>query len=273
MRWVPLLLLLAGCGPRVLFRGEEPVFGAVFVVQQGSQRALRFGHPDAEDQSIYDLARPDHEPLGYVRTALLALAHAGHPRRLLMIGLGGGSYLRHVRRLAPDMALEAVEINPLVVQVCRRYFTLPRGTVVRVEDGRRFVQQAGSKHQRYDVVFIDAYDAVDYPLHLGTRQFFAEVARILAPGGVVVANLSPNTDRTRDNLARTFLHVFPVAICLTAGSGNTVLLGRRGPGPTGPEVVARIRRLEQKSHGRYGLIGAARRRCVLDLHDARLLQD
>jgi len=51
MRWVPLLLLLAGCGPRVLFRGEEPVFGAVFVVQQGSQRALRFGHPDAEDQS------------------------------------------------------------------------------------------------------------------------------------------------------------------------------------------------------------------------------
>ena len=32
---------------------------------------------------------------------LLALADVPAPRRVLLIGLGGGSYLRHLRRLPP----------------------------------------------------------------------------------------------------------------------------------------------------------------------------
>lgn len=268
--WLLLLLLPLACGPRVLFRGEEPGLGTVYVVREGQRRVLRFGHPDAEDQSVYDPSRPDHEPLGYVRSALMALAHAQGGQRLLMIGLGGGSYLRHVRLLAPKMALEAVEVSPLVVQLCRRYFALPRGVEIHVEDGRRFVRRT---RRHYDVVFVDAYDAVDYPSHLGTREFFGEVRRILAPGGVVAANLSPNTDEMEARLVYTFRAVFPRAGCFSTAAGNSVLIGWTGVQPGQSEVRARLRRLEVQSRGRYGLMRAADQRCKLMLDGARLLVD
>ena len=263
--------LLAGCGPRVLFSGEAPGLGPVFVVQEHGRRALRFGRPDAEDQSVYDPRRPGHEPLPYIRSALVAVAYAGDaPGRLLMIGLGGGSYLRHVHELAPRMSLEAVEISPLVVQVCRRFFVLPERVKVHVGDGRRFVERTD---RRYRLVFIDAYDSVDYPRHLGTRGFFSAVRRIVAPGGVVVANLSPNTDAMRADLVRTFRAVFPEGPCLATANDNTVLLGQVPPGSTPQRVRHRLAALERRSSGRHELVQASRRTCQLELEGARVLDD
>jgi spermidine synthase len=266
------LAAVCACGPRVLFRGESPAgFGTVYVVQEGRLRALRFGSPGAEDQSLYDPARPEREPVPYIRTALLALAYARRPARLLMIGLGGGSFVRHARRLAPHATQEVVEINPLVVRVCRRFFDLARRDrlAIHVMDGRRFVQRTA---HRYDVVFLDAYDAVDYPRHLGTREFFTEARRILAPGGVVVANLSPNTDEMRDALLRTFGTVFPGFDCLAAGA-TTVAVGWSGTAPERDRIRRRARELDRRSGGRYGLAAALERRCARDLRRGRLLRD
>lgn len=266
------LAVVCACGPRVLFRGESPDgFGTVYVVQEGRLRALRFGSPGAEDQSVYDPARPEREPVPYIRTALLALAYARRPGRLLMIGLGGGSYVRHLRLLAPQVVQEVVEINPLVVRVCRRFFDLTRrdGLAIHVMDGRRFVQRTP---HRYDVVFLDAYDAVDYPRHLGTREFFTEVRRTLAPGGVVVANLSPNTDRMRVDLLRTFGTVFTGFDCYAAG-GTTVAIGWSGPPPERDAIARRARELDRRSNGRYGLAEALERRCALEQRRGQVLRD
>lgn len=257
-RLLPIALAVTGCGPAVLFRGEEPGLGTVYVVQEGGRRALRFGRPDAEDQSVFDPRRPETEPVGYVRAALVGLAHAPDRGRLLMIGLGGGSYLRHVSRLAPGLALEAVEISPLVVRLCRRYFQLPPRVQIHVEDGGRFVART---RERYALVFVDAYDAVDYPRHLGTPAFFRALRRVLAPGGVVVANLSPNTDRRRAELVRAFRAVFPGGPCLATPNDNWVLMGWGDPAPDGARARRRLRELERRSGGRYQLTGAAAERC------------
>jgi len=258
LKLIPLGLLLVGCGPAVLFRGEEPGLGAVYVVQDAGRRALRFGRPDAEDQSVFDPKRPETEPVRYIRSALVGLAYAPARGRLLMIGLGGGSYLRHAGRLAPGLALEAVEISPLVVRLCRRYFALPPRVQVHVEDGGRFVRRTP---ERYALVFVDAYDAVDYPRHLGTPAFFRAVRRLLAPGGVVVANLSPNTNRRRAELVRAFRGVFPGGPCLATPNDNWVLLGWGDPAPDEARARERLRALERESGGRYGLTGAAAERC------------
>jgi len=268
---IPILGLQAGCGRRVLFRAEAPGLGEVFVVRrEDGVRALRFGRADAEDQSLYDPSRPDHEPVGYVRSALLALAYLGEPRgRLLMVGLGGGSYLRHVRRLAPRLVLEAVEISPLVVRVCRRYFACPRA-VIHVGDGRRHIQRT---RRRYDIVFVDAYDAEDYPRHLGTRQFFEELRRVLTPTGIAVANLSPNSDADRADLLQTFLTVFPGARCFSTESDNSVALGFAGSPPAEAHVRARVTALDRRSAGRYRLGQALGSRCAVELSAARVLSD
>ncbi len=261
---------------RVLWQSDSQ-FGKVFVVVDGGLRILRFGKAENEDQSAYDPKRPRYEPLEYVRMALLGFAFTKKPRRVLMVGLGGGSFLRHARRWAPRAVFEAVEVNPVVVKACRRWFGFARAgkVAVHVTDGRRFVQKQLATKTRYDVVFLDAYDAVDYPRHLGTREFFSEVRRILTPGGVVVANLSPNATPMRDALVRTFGDVLsPVACFYSPEAGNTVVVG--GPGVSGVKAAALAARIKilGRHLGRDLKLGSyAAGRCPFSVDQAPILAD
>jgi spermidine synthase len=168
------------------------------------------------------------------------------------------------------MALEAVEICPLVVEICRRYFDCPSGLKTHVMDGRRFIQ---TTTQRYDLAFIDAYDSEDYPAHLGTRQFFEALRRVLSPGGVAVANLSPSADAHQADLLRTFQEVFPVNRCYSTQGGNTVSVGLTAPAPDSATVRRRVRELDRKSKGHLELGEALGRPCAVDLGTARVLVD
>jgi spermidine synthase len=262
--------------PRVLWQGDSR-FGKVIVVEVGGLRILRFGKASAEDQSAFDPRRPRHEPLEYVRLALLGFAFIKKPTRVLMVGLGGGSFLRHARRWAPRAVFEAVEINPVVVRVCRKWFGFEGAgkVAVHVADGRRFIEQRLAEGARYDLVFLDAYDAVDYPRHLGTREFFVAVRRLLSPGGVAVANLSPNTRTMRDALVRTFADVLPPTVCLySPAAGNTVVVGGPGVGRVQPAALsARLQVLERHLGRGHDLQTLATQQCPFSVDQAPLLAD
>lgn len=281
-----MILLAAACpAPRTLARRAEPArrvirfdapspYGRVLVVEEHGVRFLRFRGLDAEDQSAFDPARPGHEPLEYMRASLASLAYLRPRARVLMVGLGGGSFLRHARSLRPDLILEAVEINPVVVLAARRWLGLHGGlgVTVNVGDGRRFLAAPGAA---YDLIFLDAYDDVDYPRALGTREFFAIVQRRLGPTGLVLANLSPNHDDRRAELVRTFRAVFPAGPCLsTPGQSNTLALG--GPAVahrSEAAVLEQLRALDRRSGSRFQLAAAWPRRCRFSLDGARVLTD
>ena len=135
-------------------------------------------------------------------------------------------------------------------------------------------QQLASK-TRYDLVFLDAYDAVDYPRHLGTREFFTEVRRILAPGGVAVANLSPNTLTMRDALVRTFGDALAPTVCFYAPmAGNTVMVGGPGVARVHPAALsARIKVLDRHTGRSYKLQTHATQRCPFSADKAPILAD
>jgi spermidine synthase len=261
---------------RVLWKSDSK-FGKVFVVADKGLRILRFGKATNEDQSAFDPKRPHYEPLEYVRMALLGFAFIKKPKRVLMVGLGGGSFLRHARPWAPGATFEAVEINPVVVKACRKWFGFGGAgkVAVHVTDGRRFVQKQLATAHRYDLVFLDAYDAVDYPRHLGTLEFFKEVRRILSPGGVAVANLSPNSVDMRDALVRTFGEALGPTVCFYAPvAGNTVVVGGPGVARSQPaSLSARIKVLDRHTGGRHKLRSHASSRCPFSVEKAPILAD
>src|SRR6478609_3662817 len=76
--------------PRIVF-DRTSRFGRVLVIDEGPRRVMRFGSPSASDQSAIEPANPRAVPIEYVRYAFIGLAHHGRPRRVLMIGLGGGT--------------------------------------------------------------------------------------------------------------------------------------------------------------------------------------
>ncbi|MBL8113819.1 MAG: fused MFS/spermidine synthase, partial [Acidobacteria bacterium] len=111
------------------------------------------------------------------------------PIRYAVVGLGSGALANYAR--AGDV-VRVYEINPLVEKLARTLFVaLPtcEGKVeVVLGDARLSLEREAP--QAYDLIAVDAFSSDSIPVHLLTREAFAQYRRHLAPGGVVAVHIS-----------------------------------------------------------------------------------
>lgn len=177
--------------PRRTLHVEPSRFEPVVIYETASERCMTFTHasnPNAE--SCYRLSDPSAVVFDYTRMMISALLVKPAPRRILLIGLGGGTLARTLATLVPDALIDSVEIDPAVVRMATRYFGFHRSPTQRIHiaDGRAFVVRAAKTDQRYDLIMLDAFGEDYIPAHLMTQEFLIELRRALAPDGVVVTN-------------------------------------------------------------------------------------
>lgn len=167
--------------------------GGVYRGPRSSRVVVRAGRRELHiDGTFASLWEPGRVTTGSVwdalAAALLALP-ARRRRRVLLLGLGGGSAVRIVRALAPGAQIVAVEIEPRVVRLAREWFDLDAlGAEVVVADAREYVARTRA---RFDAVLEDVFvgtgrNAVKpegLPLPL-----LARAARRVAAGGVLASN-------------------------------------------------------------------------------------
>jgi spermidine synthase len=194
---------------QVLARGRTP-YNDIFVLQEGSQRALWFNADgDFFLQSRMDMDRPLSLVLVYSRMILASLLFCSRPRRVLCIGLGAGILPRCLSHWFPDLIIDVVEIDPKVVQFARRYFNFRESINCRVhvEDGRLFLKRRPS-NGGYDIVFLDAFKSGSVPFHLKTREFYHEIMSALTPDGLLASNLYGKSNTLKPSDEKTFLSHF-----------------------------------------------------------------
>ena len=177
--------------PGVVF-DQTSAFGRVLVRDEGRLRVMRFGNPPGTEQSAIVRDRPGAVPIEYIRYAVLGLGHVPVLRRVLMVGLGGGTFTTLLHRALPDVVIDVVEIDAVVVAAARCCFGLREDERYRVHvaDAATWIAAATSS---YDYVFLDGYAGEDIPAALASRAFFGAVRARLAPGGVVAINLAEPT--------------------------------------------------------------------------------
>ena len=219
-------------GRAVLFSKASRFNGHVYVFQEGAERVLRFA-PRGARQSVARPGHPERLELLYTQGAVAALAAAPDPRRVLVVGLGGGSLPRFILHYFPRATVDAVDIDPVVVEAARAWFELPKPPDpaasrlhVHVGDGRAFLEGAGET--RWDVIILDAYGNASPPPSLTTLEFLRTVRGHLAPGGVAVANVwvrryNPLYDRMIATYAAVFGDVQGVEV--PAGSDLVLVCG------------------------------------------------
>lgn len=157
---------------------------------------------------------------------------------LLMIGSAAGTIPKQFLAFyGTNTRIDAVEIDPAIIDVGRRFFALdnPAAThyTTYAEDGRVFL---GRTHATYDVIGMDAYHQPYVPFHLATREFFADVKAHLNERGVAVVNAGRVGDDYRlvDALASTMRTVFPqVYIVDVPDGGNSIIYGVNTPAGDG----------------------------------------
>jgi spermidine synthase len=228
---------------------------SVFVVEDDEGiRRLRF-ELNGIDQSAVKPGDPDHLVFAYMRTLAAALALRPEPKRVLLIGIGGGSFPMFLRKHRPNVHIDAVDIDPIVVQVARDElgFREDEHLVVHIADGRRFIEQSADS---YDLIVLDAYGADNIPMHLATRGFLEAVERRLAPGGLVAANLWSERANTKYlAMLRTYETVFAeVHVVAPAASESRIVLAFPvAEGLTHPAFVQRAQALKRAWKLRFDL--------------------
>jgi spermidine synthase len=185
-------------GETLLFR-QDTQYHRITVTESGHSRNLRF---DATRQSGLDLRDGLSSTVRYADYMQLAMALKPDAKRALVVGLGGGAIPRRLWHDFPDMRVDSVEIDPVVVDVARRYFSFPTDPRLRVfvQDGRRYVQ---TTNDTYDIAMLDAYYADSMPFHLTTREFFTELKGRMSPDGVVAYNVISSLEGDRSRLFRS----------------------------------------------------------------------
>ncbi len=158
------------------------------------------------------------------------LSHPGDaPRSLLMLGLGGGTSLRTLQHLCPQLNVTAVEIDPEMIALARRYMDLDAlGIEVVAGDAYAWLR---TNRQAFDVVFDDVYGVtssdVARPL-ASPETLLPDLCRSLKPDGLFAANLvtGPGHRRVQSEFRRFFRENFEeVRSITTPASLNECLVG------------------------------------------------
>lgn len=244
---IPVGTIKAADTGRVLYEAETTHQYARVVERPDGSRALELN----EGQAVHSLYRPGSYLTGdywdghlYLPFAAAPDLHRGPNRasmqvgssRIAILGNAAGTVARAYGHFFPRTAVDAVEIDPELTELGRRYFDLrnPRMKVF-AEDARPWLERSAGG---YDAIMVDAYRQPYIPFYLATREFFELVRERLAPGGLVIVNVGhpKGSDELERVLGRTMAAAFARVLRYPIEPTNTLLVA--GDGPFGP---ARLR--------------------------------
>jgi len=209
-----LLLSLVAAVPvsaQTLVHSEKSLYREVLVYEQNGERCMCFTRMcRIGRQSCINLQDPHRFALNYTRMMMAGTLFMGPaPKRVLIVGLGGGSIPTALAEVLPNTQIDVVEIDPAVTRVAKQFFGFKDGPKMRVieMDGRVYVKRAIREGTKYDTILLDAFDHEYIPEHLLTREFLEEVESLLTPQGVLVGNTF-SSSRLYDHESTTYASVF-----------------------------------------------------------------
>ncbi len=242
-----LIVLAAGstANAQVVFE-DYSAYHHIRVQDEGNARVLYF---DDDAQTTMDLRNPWTGGFEYTDYFHLPMLLDPGIRNVLCVGLGGGTGPKAFLDTYSNVNVQAVEIDPRVVEVAKKYFNLPTDPRLKiaVADGRVYLQRTGGK---YGAIIMDAYasgpNGAYLPYHLATKEFFDIAYDKLEDGGSLLYNIIGLYGDVNDDIVRgvhaTLKAQFQAVYVFEAKStANTVFLAQkipagveRKPWPEGP---------------------------------------
>lgn len=239
--WMPVVIVLLfvfGANgtdkstPGLVYETES-AYNYIQVLQQNGYTMLRLN----EGQGIHSIYQPGQYNFNgtweqvlsapFFNSAPIALMDV---KSLAIVGLAAGTTAKEAAAAFPDVQIDGIEIDPVIVDIGRKYFDMNEPNLnVIIQDGRWALANSSKK---YDVISIDAYRPPYIPYSLTTQEFFQVVYNHLSENGVMVINVgrAPQDRRMIDSLYATVRTIFPTAyITDLSASYNSILFATMQP--------------------------------------------
>ena len=208
---------------RVVWSGESR-YNHIAVFERGDERQLRVNDGFAvQSLSFADGRLPLYDVWGYYALSP-AWGTDPSPKRVLLLGLGGGTSAEIFRSLYPEARVTGVELDEEIVRAGKQYLRNKLDSVdVVIEDARTFIAKT---NERWDVIVLDAFQFPYIPFQLTTQEFFEQVARCLSSGGVLMVNAGRYGEHRGvvHALSRTLRAIFPNVLAADARNPSNTLI-------------------------------------------------
>jgi len=192
-----------------------------FVIDDGKSRYLYFNVRLM--QSEMSLKAPNDLAIRYTQKMMAFLLFQPRPKRIVLIGLGGGSLIKFCYHKMPGTQLTAVELDPDVIAFRDTFLLPPDDERLQVleADGAQFLE---TTEKGIDALLVDAFDKTGFAPSLANREFFDNAFAKLSGNGVLVINLAGEKE-TYAGLIGEAMHVFDdqVIVISVPDDGNHVL--------------------------------------------------
>ena len=201
----------------------ESAYNLVRVVQEGSETILILNDERSvatrrDEQRAWTDGYYDDFALGPLLVPV---------RRALVLGMGAGGSITSMRATAPDVEIDAVEIDGLVVEAAYGHFGLNRDDErlnVHIADARPWVARCD---RLYDFVHVDLYQGgPNVAFYLTTEEFFASVRARMTDAGLMMMNvvdIGPRHELLSSTVA-TLNRAFPAVFVFARRTGNNMIL-------------------------------------------------
>jgi spermidine synthase len=231
-----------------LYEGDS-IYHHITIIQSGGERCMIFGRKRDLRQTCIDLARPDTSIFEYTAMMFAGFLFRPDAKKVCLIGLGGGYVPTVFRMHLPQVRLQTVEVDPHVEKLAKQYFSfaVPPGQTLAIDDGRQFLKKS---RERYDQIWLDAFNSDYIPAHMTTKEFLKLVRSRLNEGGIVVQNVFGGNNLYDAQIA-TFRSVFAkVFVFEGQKSGSVIIVASDRPAcePAG------LRKQAEKWGGKIGRI-------------------
>lgn len=162
------------------------------------------------------------------RTVLKKISHQPLTvNHCLILGLGGGSAAKLVKKFWPEAEITGIDIDTVMVELGKKYLGLSQINVV-IGDAKKFVTNCKEK---YDLVLVDTYLGDKFPKKFESDEFLKSVRRLLFNGGIAVFNRlyfgekRPEAVKFGKRLEKVFekvKYVYPEANIMFVASSATI---------------------------------------------------
>lgn len=190
--------------PRKISTVSSPYNGTVSVVESMGRRYIEAGGLMQSGKFLESVWK-----MGLRKLAV----HKKPIRSILILGLGGGSFVSVCKKLFPQATIIGVDIDEIIVELGKKYLGLieDEQTKIVFADAQKFVMTY--KGSLFDLVFIDMYHGYTSPNFVNDPHFLKTVAKLVHPDGMMIFNrlyfqiYKIEAERFLDKLRKIFKHV------------------------------------------------------------------
>lgn len=192
-------------------------------------RWLHFNNGAVE--TVMSLDDPNRLVLDYVRAMMAVLVFVPHTKNMLNLGLGGGAIHRFCNRYLPETRILTIEADPLIVDLCSRYFYLQdRMNEIVVVDAIDFLENLHRSNTSqtptsFDAILVDLFAEDGVANCLLDPDFYPLVKSSLDRNGVIIFNF---IFRNETDLENVFAHIWKEyngkVVCFKLDECNNVLI-------------------------------------------------